>query len=348
MFLECSSSQVFLIYLRIVSVELNPYLPIQERDVKHSSAIQSKDNVHMKSVLEDNSNLKILLKNARKTEISEKQLVVSAENLNTMVETDLLSQIIDLIKSLTLTSILKLPHIMDILALLGDNNIVLGTQLLSRVFSILEIKCLDGETVGNDTMNTNPIYGGQLERVIEEIEVVSKQIYAELSKILSALCNDQSEEEKKENNQPQNKNKFKCVDLSASKTMKNPRQEEKLKTEKRILELQSSAKNNSKNSNNLQLSLISDKIIDQYLDLVLYLVDIVYSFSVFFQSAAVAPSHQGDKKMTKNVLSLSSIFCNFDKSNPGLYLSRKSGNSIINTFQYFYEEVRIVISFSNT
>ena len=294
----------------------------------------------MNSVLEENSTLKVLLKNARKSDTVEKQITVNTENLNFMVETDLLSQVIEVIKSLTLTSIFKLPHIMDILALLGDNNIVLGTELLSRLFNILEIKLSDTRIGSNDIFDANPIYGLQLERVIEEVEIVSKQIYGELSKILSILCNDQSEDEKKENNLTQNKNKFKCVDLSASKTMKNPKLEEKFKTEKRILELQSSAKNNSKSSKNLQLGLISDKIIDQYLDLVLYLVDIVYSFSVFFQSAAAAPSHHGEKKLIKNVLSLSSIFCNFDRSNPGFYLSQKSGNSIINTFQYIYEEVR--------
>ena len=83
---------------------------------------------------------------------------------------------------------------MDILALLGDNNIVLGTELLSRLYTILEIKLTNNQIVNTDTFNTNPIYGIQLEKVVDEVEVVSKQIYNELSKILSMLCNDQSED----------------------------------------------------------------------------------------------------------------------------------------------------------
>jgi hypothetical protein len=302
----------------------------------------------MTVILEENPVLKTLLKNTKKTELLDKKAVPTAEEKNLTAETELLFQIIEIIKSLTLLSILKLPHIMDILALLGDNNIVLGTELLSRLYILLEMKISDNKNIPDvstelSTYNSNPIFGIQLEKIIDEVEIVSKQIYTELSKILSMLCNDQSEEEKKENDVAKNKSKFKCVDLSASKLLKNPKIEEKLKAEKRILELQTKAKNNSKVQKNLQLNLITEKIIDQYMDLVLYLVDIVYSFSVFFQSAAVALSHNGEKKYAKNVLSLTSIYCNIDTVNAGYFLSEKTGKSIITTFQYIYEEVKITV-----
>jgi hypothetical protein len=342
LFASLTVLQVFLIFLRIVSLELNPFLPAHEKDIKYSSVIQNRDIASMTILLEENLTLKTLLKNVRKTESTDKQVVMTADGINLTVETALLSQIVEIIKSLTLQSILKLPHIMDILALLGDNNITLGTELLARLYVILELKIDGDSSVAStelSTYNSNPIFGIQLERIIEEVEIVSKQIHSELSKMLSMLCVDQSEEEKKENDVAKNKSKFKCVDLSASKLLKNPKIEEKLKAERRILELQSKAKNNSKSQKNLQLGLITEKIIDQYQDLVLYLVDIVYSFSVFFQSAAAAHSHNGEKKFAKNVLSLTSIFCNLDNVNAGYFLSEKTGKSIISTFQYIYEEV---------
>ena len=269
---------------------------------------------------------------------------------------------------------------MDVLALLGDNNIILSTALLTKLHEILKMKTIinlnintttninkinDGKK-GNGNINGkddfNPVFGTQLDKVVAEVEIASRQVYAGLAAILSTLSNDNNkdndkdkdeEEDKTENNNIKNKNKLKSVDLSDAKNSKDRRIEEKLKTEKRILELQSTAKNsnNLKNQKSLQLFNISDKIIDQYVDLVLYLVDIVYSFSVFLQSAAMGVSNHGNddnndnengngNNNEKNILSLSCIFCNYNNYSPGYFLSQKTGLSLITTLQYIYEEVR--------
>lgn len=275
-----------------------------------------------------------------------------------------LKEVVEVVKGLAQTSILKLPHIMDILALLGDNNLILSTALLTKVHDVLTIKTNvnSNNNTGNDKINElkdvngkgrnegmyecNIIFGTQLQRVVEEVEVASKQVYKSLSSILSSLTNEKTDDDnnkKDNNNDIKNKNKFKSVDLSESKNLKERNDDEKLKIEKRILDIQSNAKNstNLKNQKNVELGNISDKIIDQYVDLVLYLVDIVYSFSVFLQSSVLSDTNNGNGvDGIHNILSSSSIFCNNDDNSYGHYLSQNTGVSLISTLQYIYEEVR--------
>ena len=69
----------------------------------------------------------------------------------------------------------------------------------------------------------NIIFGTQLQRVVEEVEVASKQVYKSLSSILSSLTNEKTDDDnnkKDNNNDIKNKNKFKSVDLSESKNLK--------------------------------------------------------------------------------------------------------------------------------
>ena len=285
-----------------------------------------------------------------------------------------LKEVVEVVKRLAQHSILKLPHVMDILALLGDNNLILSTALLTKLHEIITIKTnanLDNNT-GNNEINLvkeingkekkegkegmyecNIIFGTQLQRVVEEVEIASKQVYKSLSTILTSLTNEKFNEDKEDNNSNdiKNKNKFKSVDLSDSKNLKERNNDEKLKTEKRILDIQSTAKNNNniKNQKNAELGNISDKIIDQYVDLLLYLVDIVYSFSVFLQSAALSVTNNGNgENGINNILSLSSIFCHDDNddSSYGHYVSLSTGVSLVSTLQYIYEEVREVNNLS--
>lgn len=381
-----------MVYLRILSLDITSYILAKNQNSKISSISNTDDNNISITVL---FNEDPLFKNAYKITkmknnelLNEKKNVLSDEDFTHILEELFLNEILDVVKGLAQMSILKLPHLMDVLALLGDNNIILSTTLLTKLHEILKIKTIinlninattniqkindgkEGKQNGNTNMNINgngkddfnPVFGTQLEKIVAEVEVASRQVYAGLAAILSTLSNDNNkdnskdkgeEEDKTENNNIKNKIKLKSVDLSDAKNSKDRRIEEKLKTEKRILELQSTAKNsnNLKNQKSLQLFNISDKIIDQYVDLVLYLVDIVYSFSVFLQSAAMGVSNHGNDNNNdnengngnnneKNILSLSCIFCNYNNYSPGYFLSQKTGLSLITTLQYIYEEVR--------
>ena len=381
---------MFLVYLRVLSLDISSYLPVhtKNQNSKISSITNTETNNISITVL---FNEDLLFKNAYKITkmknndlLNEKKKVLSEDDFTHLLEQLFLDEIIEVVKGLAQMSILKLPHLMDILALLGDNNIILSTTLLTKLYEIFKMKTIiklnlnpdlnlnkntttniskindgkEGKRNGiidinvNGNGDLNPVFGTQLEKVVAEVEVASRQVYAGLSAILSTLSNDNSkdkgeEENEIENGNIKNKNKLKSVDLSDAKNLKDRRIKEKLKTEKRILELQSTAKNsnNLKNQKSLQLFNITDKVIDQYVDLVLYLVDIVYSFSVFLQSAAMGVTKYGndndnDNDDEKNILSLSCIFCNYNNYSPGYFLSQKTGLSLITTLQYIYEEVR--------
>ena len=146
--------------------------------------------------------------------------------------------------------------------------------------------------------------------------------------------------------------------------LKHPNIEEKNRIEKRIENLQNKTKislnkEKDKNKKSIQFELISDNIIDKLLDLGLFYMDIVYSLSIFFQTTATTQinrtenenknsnknesSHKNDNGSTiisKNILSLSILFSNFDFSTAGLFLSENTGKSVILVFQFLYEEVR--------
>jgi hypothetical protein len=356
---------VFLIYLRIVSVNIKPYLPIknENENEKILSNENDSDSISVSVILNEEP----LFKNAFKSvKMKNNELVNMKKNCTTdddvayVLEELFLIEVVGVVKGLAHTSILKLPHVMDILALLGDNNLLLSTALLSKLHELLTVKTIvdSNNSTGNNIMNElkdvngkerkegmyecNIIFGTQLQRVVEEVEIASKQVHKSLSSILSSLSNDKIDDDN--NNDMKNKNKFKSVDLSESKNLKERNNDEKLKIEKRILDIQSNAKNsnNMKSQKNVELGNISDKIIDQYVDLVLYLVDIVYSFSVFLQSSVLSVTKNGNgmEGISNNILSLSSIFCNNDDNSYGHYLSPNTGVTLISTLQYIYEEVR--------
>ena len=304
------------------------------------------------------------------------------------IELELYRQIKNIIYHLSLSNILQLPHIMDMLTILGDSNTELGSVFLTRFYEILEfqINSLESTYVSTDLntslknnsidtnlnlSNMNPVFGIQLSKITIEVDFISKQVYSELDKIYSFLLDDITDEKKIEieNEKSLPKNKLNSVNLSASKNLKNPEIEKKIRTEKRILDLQNKIKTPSNSiQKNIKFNLISDNIIDKLLDLSFYLLDIIYSFSTLFQTAASARTsiHNDDyynhnnnnnnndddndnnndnnndksnKTISINLLSLSSVFYNFDFSSSGFYLSKETGKSIILSLQFLYEEV---------
>lgn len=359
---------MFLIYLRIVSVNITPYLTIknENENVKMSSNENDSNSISVSVILGEeplfgNAFKSVKMKN---NELLNMKKNCTDDDVAYVLEELFLKEVVEVVKGLAQTSILKLPHIMDVLALLGDNNLILSTALLTKLHDMLTIKTIvnSNHNTGNNKINElkdingkerkegmyecNIIFGTQLQRVVEEVDIASKQVYKNLSSILSSLSNEKLDDDnnkKDDNNDIKNKNKFKSVDLSESKNLKERNNDEKLKIEKRILDIQSNAKNsnNIKNQKNIELGNISDKIIDQYVDLVLYLVDIVYSFSVFLQSSVLSVTNNGNGiDRIENILSLSSLFCNNDDNCYGHYLSQNTGVSLISTLQYIYEEVR--------
>jgi hypothetical protein len=359
---------VFLIYLRIVSVNITPYLPIknENENVKMSSNENDSNSISVSVILNEEPLFKNAFKSVKmkNTELVNMKKNCTDDDVAYVLEELFLKEVVEVVKGLAQTSILKLPHIMDSLALLGDNNIILSTALLTKLHDmltiktivnsntntgnnkIIELKDVNGKDRKEGTYECNIIFGTQLQRVVEEVQIASKQVYRSLLTILSSLSNEKLDDDntKKDNdNDTKNKNIFKSVDLSESKNLKERNNDEKLKIEKRILDIQLNAKNsnNIKNQKNVELGNISDKIIDQYVDLVLYLVDIVYSFSVFLQSSVLSVTNNGNGlDGFNNILSLSSIFCNNDDNSYGHYLSQNTGVSLISTLQYIYEEVR--------
>ena len=402
--------QVYLIFLRIVSIELKEL---------SLSPISSNNKTNMTNLLDENVNLKTALKlseKKRKEKITNSNLnkeVNENENKNKneksysnlivfSIEKELLIQIIEIITNLSLFSILQLPHIMDLLSILGETNTKITSQFLQRLFEILELQNKEGTYVSTETSSEknsenanistvstvstyqstfplNSVFGIQLEKTITEIDKITKQVYSELNKIFKLLTGNEKidrdkineNNEKSGNNNGNNGqngnngksgNNLKIVDLSASKLLKHPNIEEKNRIEKRIENLQNKSKNNlkedkDKNKKSLQFELISDNIIDKLLDLGLFYMDIVYSLSIFFQTSATTQinmTENGNKNsnknenlnkndskiVTKNILSLSILFSNFDFSTAGLFLSENTGKSVILVFQFLYEEVR--------
>ena len=274
------------------------------------------------------------------------------------IELKLYQQIKYIIYHLVLTNLLQLPHIMDLLTILGETNTKLSADFLTKLQEIFEfqkksVERTDVSTNSNERLeDDNPVFGTQLSKIITEIHLISKQVYEELMKVFD-IVSDTSKlqkieiENKMEKNMP--RNKLKSVDLSASKKLKSPAEEEKIKTERKISEIQNKNKNKNLNigvQKNIKLNFISENVINKLFDLGFYLTDIICSLSILFQSAIQAEikidnfhDKNNDKIKMKNLLSLSSIFFNFDILSSGFYLSEKCGKVIITSLQFLYEEV---------
>ena len=345
------------------------------------SSNSGNNKINVKQILSENQNLKIALKTAEKQK-NDKNDNCEANNETEMksgknsekrneslilsdfhsIELELYIQIKNIIHYLTLSNLLQLPHIMDLLTILGETNIKLGSDFLIRLQNIFEFKPklmerTDVSTNLNEKLDDdNPVFGTQLSKIIIEIDLISKQVYEELNNIFHILADTSNLQNIEiENNIEKNmpKNKLKSVDLSFSKKLKSPAEEEKMRIEKKISDLQNKNENKNKNSNigmekKIKLNLLSENLINKLLDLGFYMTDVICSLSILFQSAVeseiqIYNFHENKKNKEnkcKNLLSLSSIFFNFDILSSGFYLSEKCGKVIISTLQFLYEEVR--------
>ena len=357
--------------MRLVSFEISQI---------STSSNSGNNKINVKQILSENQNLKIALKAAVKQkndkndscEANNDPEIKNGKNNEKRneslilldfhsIELELYQQIKNIIYHLTLSNLLQLPHIMDLLTILGESNIKLGSDFLIRLQNIFEFKPklmerTDVSTNLNEKLDDdNPVFGTQLSKIIIEIDLISKQVYEELNNIFHILADTSNLQNIEiENNIEKNmpKNKLKSVDLSPSKKLKSPAEEEKIKTEKKISDLQNKSKNKNKNSNIgtekiIKLNLMSENLINKLLDIGLYLTDVICSISILFQYGVesdiqICNFHDNDKnkeKKYKNLLSLSSIFFNFDILSSGFYLSEKCGKVIISTLQFLYEEV---------
>ena len=177
------------------------------------SSNSGNNKINVKQILSENQNLKIALKAAVKQkndkndncEANNDPEIKNGKNNEKRneslilldfhsIELELYQQMKNIICHLTLSNLLQLPHIMDLLTILGETNIKLGSDFLIRLQNIFEFKPklmerTDVSTNLNEKLDDdNPVFGTQLSKIIIEIDLISKQIYEELNNIFHILA----------------------------------------------------------------------------------------------------------------------------------------------------------------